>query len=74
MGKQPHTVTARGRWVRVELKPKPGELRGEVFEGRFLERTRRKVLVFEGGRRVPAGEVIAFSDRRLLQPISRHKK
>jgi len=68
MGKHPHTITARGRMVRVELK------NGEKFEARFLERTRKKILVFEGGRRVPAGDVKAFSDRRLLQPISRHKR
>lgn len=67
MPKTPHTVTARGRIVRVELKD------GTVFEDRFLERTRKKVLIFEG-RRVKAGDVKAFSDRRRLQPIAKHKK
>lgn len=64
----PHTITARGRTVRVKLKS------GEVFEAKFLERTRKKILIFEGGRRVKAGDVQSFSDRRLLQPVSKHRK
>jgi hypothetical protein len=54
--------------VRVELK------NGEVFEARFLERTRKKILIFADGRRVKVGDVKAFSDRRLLQPVSRSRK
>lgn len=68
MGRTPHTATHRGRWVRVKLKT------GEVFEARFLERGPGKVLIFEGGRRIPAAQIQSFSDRRLLQPISRHRK
>jgi len=61
-------MTARGRLVRVTLKS------GETFEARFLERTRSKVLVFASGRRVPAGDVKSFSDRRILQPVSAHRR
>jgi hypothetical protein len=68
MGRTPHTATARGRIVRVKLKT------GEVFEARFMEKTAGKVLVFEGGRRVAVGEIQSMSDRRLLQPIGRHRK
>ena len=63
-----HTVTARGRTVRVELKS------GEVFEDKFKERTAGKWIVFYSGRKVKQGDIKAFSDRRLLQPISRHRK
>lgn len=66
--KTPHTVTARGKKVRVELRT------GEVFEDRFIERTRKKILIFASGRRVPAGEVKAFSDWRPMQSISKHRK
>lgn len=66
--KTPHTQTRRGKMVRVELRT------GEVFEDRFLERTRKKILIFASGRRVHVGEVKAFSDRRLLQPVSKHRK
>jgi hypothetical protein len=66
--KTPHTITARGRHVRVTLKT------GETFEDRFVERTRKRVLVFGSGRRVAVGDVKSFSDRRLLQPLSRMRK
>jgi hypothetical protein len=66
--KTPHTMTARGRTVRVTLKS------GETFEAKFIERTAKKILIFEGGRRVKQGDVKSFSDRRLLQPISSHRR
>jgi hypothetical protein len=66
--KHPHTMTARGRTVRVELKS------GEVFEDKFMERTAKKMLVFASGRRVRAGDVKSFSDRRLLQSVSAHRR
>lgn len=64
----PHTITSRGRVVRVTLKD------GTTFEDRFLERTASKMLIFASGRRVSAGAVKSFSDRRLLQPISKHRR
>lgn len=66
--KTPHTATARGRIVRVKLKS------GEVFEDRFLERSSGKTLIFEKRGRVMQGTIQSFSDRRLLQPVSRHRK
>jgi hypothetical protein len=66
--KTPHTQTRRGKTVRVALKD------GSVFEDKFVERTRKKVLVFESGRRVACGDVKSFSDRRLLQPVSSHRR
>ena len=47
---------------------------GEVFEDKFIERTAKKILVFESGRRVPAGDIKSFSDRRLLQSTSKHRR
>lgn len=66
--KTPHTMTARNRKVRVTLKT------GETFEDRFVERTRKKVLVFKSGRRVPAGDVRSFSDLKPQQEISKHRR
>lgn len=66
--KTPHTITRRGKTVRVALK------NGEVFEDKFIERTAKKVLIFESGRRVKAGDVKSFSDRRLLQSVSSHRR
>lgn len=66
--KTPHTMTARGRTVRVTLRS------GETFIDKFVERTRKKVLIFESGRRVPAGDIKSFSDRRVLQPVSRERR
>lgn len=66
--KTPHTVTGRGKMVRVTLRT------GETFEDRFIERTRNKWIVFGSGRRVHVGEVKSFSDRRAQQPISAHRK
>lgn len=66
--KTPHTITRRGKTVRVELR------NGDVFEDKFVERTAKKILIFESGRRVKAGDVKSFSDRRLLQPVSSHRR
>lgn len=68
MPKTPHTATARGRTVRIRLKS------GEVFEGKFKEKTSGHVMIFECGRRIAVGDVASMSDRRLLQPIARHRK
>jgi hypothetical protein len=54
--------------VRVALKD------GTVFEDKFIERTAKKVLIFESGRRVKHGDIKSFSDRRLKQPISSHRR
>lgn len=68
----PHSATARGRWCRVRLKS------GEVVELKFKEKTAGKVLIFEDGdgneRRIMLGDIKSMSDRRLLQPVSRHRK
>jgi hypothetical protein len=68
----PHSATARGRWARVKLKT------GEVVELKFKEKTAGKILIFENAkgeeRRIAIGEIQSMSDRRLLQPISRHKR
>lgn len=66
--KTPHTRTQRGKTVRVQLRS------GEVFEDKFIERTKKKILIFESGRRVRCGDVKSFSDRRLLQPTSAHRR
>jgi len=66
--KTPHTVTARGRLVRVTLKT------GETFVDRFLERTAKKVILFASGRRVAAGEIRSFSDRKPQQLISKERR
>lgn len=66
--KTPHTRTRRGKTVRVQLRT------GEVFTDKFIERTAKKLLIFESGRRVHAGEIKSFSDRRLLQPVSSHRR
>jgi len=66
--KTPHTMTARGKRVRVTL------LTGETFIDKFLERTPKKVLVFASGRRVRCGDVKSFSDHRLLQPVSKENR
>lgn len=68
MPKTPHTATARGRTVRIKLKT------GEVYEGKFKEKTHGHVMIFEDGRRIAVGEIQSMSDRRLLQPVSRHRK
>lgn len=65
--KTPHTQTRRGKRVRVELKS------GEVFVDKFLERTRKKLLIFEG-RTVRVGDVKAFSDVKAQQEVSRHRR
>lgn len=66
--KTPHTITRRGKTVRVELKT------GEVFEDKFIERTQKKILIFGSGRRVRQGEIKSFSDRRLKQDVSSHRR
>lgn len=66
--KTPHTVTRRGKTVRVELR------NGEVFEGKFLERTPGKWLLFQCGRRIHVGEVKAFSDKMPTQRIGKHRR
>jgi hypothetical protein len=66
--KKPHTRTARGKIVRIELR------NGEVFFDRYLEQTPGKVLILEKRGRIPSGHIKAMSDRRLLQPISSHRK
>lgn len=67
-GRQCHTATRRGQTVRVQLHT------GEVFEDKFVERTSGRVVIFEARGRVPAGDIKAMSDRRLLQPVSRWRK
>lgn len=65
--KTPHTMTARGRTVRI------GRRDGSVVIGRFIERTRRKVIVLDvAGEQVEIqpGDIKSMSDRRLLQPVS----
>jgi len=51
---------------------------GEVVELKFKEKTAGKVLIFEDGdgneRRIMLGDIKSMSDRRLLQPVSRHRK
>ncbi len=64
----PHTYTNRGKRVRVQLRT------GEVFIDKFLERTKKKILIFESGRRVRQGDIKSFSDHRPLQPVSREHK
>jgi small nuclear ribonucleoprotein (snRNP)-like protein len=49
-----HTCTYRGRRVTVVLRS------GETFTARFVTRTRGKVVLFDNGRRVPAGEITKF--------------
>lgn len=66
--KTPHTATARGRTVRIKLRS------GEVYEGKFKEKTSGHVMIFEDGRRIAVGEILSMSDRRLLQPRSKHRK
>lgn len=66
--KTPHTKTSRGKIVRVELRS------GETFFDRYVEQTPGKVLIFEKRGRIPAGQIKAMSDRRLLQPVSAHRR
>lgn len=66
--KTPHTITRRGKTVRVTLKT------GEVFEDKFIERTAKKILIFESGRRVKHGDIKSFSDRRPKQAVSSHRR
>jgi len=78
MPKQPHTATAIGRRVRIELKgPRPGT-RGEVLVAKFLERTAKKIVVLEledgSRRRVRAGDIKAFSDYHPQRAIGNHRK
>ncbi len=51
VGRQPHTMTARGKRVYVQLRD------GTEFVDRFVERTRRKDLVFQT-RTVKAGAAL----------------
>lgn len=66
--KTPHTRTRRGKIVRIELR------NGEVFFDRYLEQTPGKVLILEKRGRIPAGHIKAMSDRRMLQPMSSHRR
>ena len=47
---------------------------GERFEDRFVNRTRRKVVIFEQRGRIPAGEIRSMSDRKLGREVSAHRK
>ena len=66
--KTPHTKTSRGKIVRVELR------NGDLFEDRYIEQTPGHVLIFEKRGRIRAGQIKAMSDRRLLQPVSSHRR
>ena len=66
--KTPHTITRRGKTVRVALKD------GTVFEDKFIERTAKKIIIFESGRRVKCGDVKSMSDRKPMQHVSAHRR